>query len=177
MVMKNFWSLTVDEALTVEKLKKSLGRNFQVFFPTNSQLKDIDLIVYNLKKCEPTSVQIKGSRTYDYQDEPYSWHMIKKDSIFTPENVVDFFIFVIHLSKLSQKKRIIEQAYIVIPINDLKKLASKKKLRGGNRYAFVFWIDKNRKVAIDYASGQPEINYSKYLNNFQLLKNKTIRRA
>jgi len=78
MVMKNLWSLTVDEMLTVEKLKKSLGRNFEVFFPANSQLKDIDLIIYNLKKCKPTSLQIKGSRTYDYQDEPYSWNLVKK---------------------------------------------------------------------------------------------------
>jgi len=170
MTMKNLWSLTVDEALTAEKLKKSLGRNFEVFFPTNSQLKDIDLIVYDLKKCKPTSLQIKGSRTYDYQDEPYSWNMVKKESIFNPKNVVDFFIFVIHLTKLSQKKRIIEQAYIIVPINDLKKLSSKKKIRGSNLYAFVFWIDKNRKLAIDYASGQQEIDFSKYLNNFELLK-------
>ena len=63
------WSLTVDEAIVAEKIKKSkiLKKNHQVFFPINSQLKDIDLILYNLKTQKTKSIQIKGSRTYDPQ--------------------------------------------------------------------------------------------------------------
>ena len=69
MVIKNLWSLTVDEAIVAEKINKfkTLKKNHQVFFPINSQLKDIDLILYNLQTQKTKSIQIKGSRTYDPQ--------------------------------------------------------------------------------------------------------------
>lgn len=46
--MKNFWSLQVGEAIAAEKLSRYLGKDFQVFFPLNSQLKDVDLLVVNM---------------------------------------------------------------------------------------------------------------------------------
>ena len=41
MAIKNFWSLNVDEAILSDKLNKTLGKKYQVFFPVKSQLKDI----------------------------------------------------------------------------------------------------------------------------------------
>ena len=63
MGIKNLWSLNVDEAILSEKIGKELGKEYQIFFPVNSQLKDIDLIIYNLKTQKTKSIQVKGSRT------------------------------------------------------------------------------------------------------------------
>ena len=171
MAIKNFWSLTVDEAIAADKLRQVLRRDYQVFFPANSQLKDVDLIVYNLKNGKTKTVQVKGSRTYEQNGDYYSWNKVKKNSIFNPTNIVDFFIFVIHLPKITKTKRRIGQAYLVIPIKELKKKAKQKKLRKGGDYHFQFWIDEKKKQAWDYNNPKnEEIDFSKYLNNFNLLK-------
>ena len=55
LVIKNLWSLTVDEAIVAEKIKKSkiLKKNHHALVANWSQLKDIDLILYNLKTFYP----------------------------------------------------------------------------------------------------------------------------
>ena len=51
MGIKNLWSLNIDEALVANQLKQELSKkDYEVFFPLNSQLKDIDLTLFNLKK-------------------------------------------------------------------------------------------------------------------------------
>ena len=45
MTIKNLWSLNVDEVITAQKIKSELGKEYEVFFPINSQLKDIDLLL------------------------------------------------------------------------------------------------------------------------------------
>ena len=60
MGIKNFWSLHVDEALVASELKKRLSNDYEVFFPFNSQLKDIDLIIYNVKNHKTKTVQVKN---------------------------------------------------------------------------------------------------------------------
>ena len=92
MGIKNLWSLNVDEAILSEKIGKELGKEYQVFFPVNSQLKDIDLIIYNLKTQKTKSIQVKGSRTYvpkrseakKLENSRTSWNVIKSESIFSP---------------------------------------------------------------------------------------------
>ena len=69
MAIKNIWSLSADEAIVAEKIKQKLKEGYEVFFPVNSKLKDVDLVVFNLKKGISKTVQVKSSRTYGKNDE------------------------------------------------------------------------------------------------------------
>ena len=173
MTIKNLWSLSIDEAITAERIKHELGPNYEIFFPVNSHLKDIDLIIFNLKSGKCKTVQVKGSRTYGSNNEQYAWITVKEMSILKPTNKTDFFIFVWHVAKHISGKRSIEQAYIVIPTEELQKKCRNEKTKRKNGYNFVFWTDL-KKSAFDYPaekkSKAKEIDFSKYLNNFRLLK-------
>ena len=125
MTIKNFWSLNADEVIVAHKIKTELGKEYEVFFPVNSQLKDIDLLVQNIRTGKSKSVQVKGSRTYEPSRlfgaknlgaDKTSWHVIKEKSIFSPTNKIDFFIFVTHEEELTTQKRRIKQNYLIIPI-------------------------------------------------------------
>ena len=106
MVIRNLWSLNVDEAITAEKIKSKLGKEYEVFFPINSQLKDIDLLIQNPKTGKSKSVQVKGSRTYTPHESTMmkqlgwgydvrtSWNQVKDASIFSPTNKIDFFFVI-----------------------------------------------------------------------------------
>ena len=68
MSLKNLWVLNIDELLVVDNLKAKFSKKeYEVFFPINSQLKNIDLIFTNLKRNKYKSIQVKGSRTYEPQ--------------------------------------------------------------------------------------------------------------
>ena len=152
MTIKNIWSLSVDEAITSDRLKRELGKNYEVFFPVKSQLKDIDLVVFNLKKGKSKTVQVKGSRAYKSGADQYSWITVKENSIFRTTHKTDFFIFVWHVEKHNKGERNIEQAYIVIPLDDLKKKCRNEKTkRKTGHYHFYFWTDL-KKLAYDYPS-------------------------
>ena len=91
MTIKNLWSLNVDEVITAQKIKSELGKEYEVFFPINSQLKDIDLLVQNPKTGKSRAIQVKGSRTWNVKGSRRkklgwgeinsSWFKIKKSSI------------------------------------------------------------------------------------------------
>ena len=181
MTIKNIWSLNVDEAIVAEKIKKELGNDYEVFFPINSQLKDIDLLVQNPKTGKSKSVQVKGSRTYlpqnseinfvGWGDIRTSWNQVKESSIFSPTNKIDFFIFVRHQEELTTKKRRIIQNYLIIPINDFRKITkNKKKMRKGHTYHYIFVVKNNKAVDISGSKSGKPIDFSKYLNNFSLLR-------
>lgn len=176
MAIKNFWSLNVDEAILVDKIKKELGKNYEIFIPVNSQLKDIDLIIYNLKRKRTSSIQVKGSRTYRTKrseriDGSASWNVIKSDSIFKPTNEIDFFIFVIHEEDVLLDKRTIKQHYLIIPIKDLRRITrNEKRERKAGNYHYSFVVKKNKVLEINNIQHKM-IDFSKYLNNFKLLEN------
>lgn len=173
MTIKNIWSLQIDEAIVANEIKDRLKKNriLEIFFPINSQLKDIDLLVYNTKTGKTKSIQVKGSRTFDWDvDEQRSWHIVKKDAIFKPKNKVDYFIFVWHIVCETRKQRSIQQAYLVIPINDFKKILKKKSVRNNGTYHFAFWTDGQTKANDARNPKYAEIDFSKYLNNFKLLE-------
>jgi hypothetical protein len=139
----------------------------------NSQLKDIDLIVFNLKNGNAKTVQVKGSRAYaNKKDEEYSWIGVKKNSIFKTLNKTDFFIFVWHPLNSNPKTRkiTVEHVYIVIPLKKLQEKCKRwyKPDKSGT-YRFTFWADSKKGWCNDYPNGH-EVDYSKYLNNFNLLK-------
>lgn len=65
MSIKNLWALNVDELLVADQIKQVFKKKeYDVFFPLNSQMKDIDLMFINLKTKKNQSIQVKGSRTY-----------------------------------------------------------------------------------------------------------------
>jgi len=171
MVLRNVWSLNVDEAIVVAKLKKILGKDYEILFPANSQLKNVDLFIIKLKNRKTKTIQVKSSRSYEHKGDYYSWNQIKKDAIFNPSNKVDFFIFVVHYPKFVGFERKMIQSYIIIPISDLKKIVKKKNTDSTDKYHFSFWVDEDNNRAIDYRNPKKiEIDFSKYLNNFKQLK-------
>ena len=105
MGIKNIWTLNVDELLVADNIKQNFKKKeYEVFFPLNSQMKDIDLLFVDLKTNKFNTIQVKGSRTYQpkvaqtkkYGDGSAAWFVIKKDAIFETSNKIDFFIFVLH---------------------------------------------------------------------------------
>ena len=179
MGIKNLWSLNVDEAILSEKVGKELGKEYQIFFPVNSQLKDIDLIIYNLKTQKTKSIQVKGSRTYVSkrlkklgisENAKTSWNVIKSESIFSPTNEIDFFIFVLHQEDLKSNSRQIVQNYIIIPIKDFRDITKKEKeMRKTGHYHYAFAALKNKAIEVNNVKNK-QIDFTKYLNNFDLLK-------
>lgn len=182
MAIKNFWSLNVDEALTVDKLQSELKhQNWEVFYPLRAQLKDIDLILYNLKSGTSFSIQVKGSRSHTpakreiarFGEGRNGWIMIKRDSIFKPTNKIDFFILLIHVEVQGKTKREIELHWLVLPTEKFKKilLDSNKAVGKGDLYNFFIWINPQENKAIEYSEWNNQIDLSPYLNNFDLIKN------
>jgi len=179
MGIKNIWTLNIDEALVSDRLKQELDKkNYEVFFPLNSQLKDIDLVLFNLKKKTSKTVQVKGSRTYTprkSETEKFgggsgAWFAMHKKAVYEPRNKVDFLIFVLHSFEDGDLKKEIKINYLIIPINNFKKIVSKKSIRKGNRYHFFIWIDDKGKRAFEFNNkGGKTIPLSKYLNNWKLI--------
>ena len=181
MTIKNIWSLNVDEAIVAEKIKKELGKKYEVFFPINSQLKDIDLLIQNPKTGKSKAIQVKGSRTWNVKGSRRkklgwgeinsSWFKIKKSSIFSTTNKIDFFIFVTHEPELSRQNRRIKQNFLIIPLEDFRKITKSKKSppKSGDYWYYFVVKDKKSVDTRDTKSGKP-IDFSKYLNNFDLLK-------
>lgn len=176
MGIKNFWALNVDELLVADKLKSVLKKTeYEVFFPLNSQMKGIDLMLINLKNNKSRSIQIKGSRTWDsnkaerarYGEGGAAWFRIDKASIFKPQNKVDFYVFVLHNFVDGDYRREIKVDYLIIPEANFRNICQKKKVGKGNYYHFFIWIDHKDKRAFDFRHKQ--IMLSKYLNNWDLL--------
>ena len=181
MVIKNIWSLNVDEAIVAEKIKKELGKKYEVFFPINSHLKDIDLLVQNPKTGKSRAVQVKGSRTWNVKGSRRkklgwgeinsSWFKIKKSSIFSTANKIDFFIFITHEVEITTQNRTMKQNYLVIPLNDFRKITkNKKKTPKSGNYWYYFVVKDKKAVDTRDTKSRDPIDFSKYLNNFDLLK-------
>jgi len=177
-MVKNLWSLNIDEALVAGEIKNNFNKkNYEVFFPINAQLKDIDLLFLNLKNKKVRTIQVKGSRTYEpnkRQREKYgrgsgAWITISKKVIFNPTNKVDFYILVLHSIVDGDQKKNIKINHLIIPSSYMTRIAKKKVLRKGNKYHFFIWIDPNGKRSFDF-NQKGEIHLSKYLDKWDLLK-------
>jgi hypothetical protein len=176
MTIKNFWSLNVDEAIVADKLRTEFGKDYEVFFPVNSQLKDIDLIVYNLKTQKSISIQVKASKTHQGKKgtrkfgKPNSWSVINTSSIFNTTNKIDFIVFVIYDENLTNKNRNIIQHFLIIPMKDFQKITKKdKKERKAGCYHYSFIVDEKQVLEINNTQDKT-IDFSKYLNNWKLIK-------
>jgi len=185
MVIKNLWSLNVDEAIVADRLneyfRKIKNKDFQVFFPINSQLKGIDLIIYNTETHKTKTVQVKGARSYKGKDhEEYGWHKVKSDDI-NPEKI-DFFIFVTYFTKNTKTKVDIELSFMIIPTSKLLEIVTKDKKvqrsakdiksKKSGAYHFSFNLSDGKYFA-DYRDFKQHINpdegidFSKYYNDFK----------
>lgn len=180
MSIKNIWSLNVDELLVADQLKDYFSKNrYEVFFPLNSQMKDIDLILLNLKNNNTISLQIKGSRTYTpkkseverFGEGGGAWFRIDKASIFNPQNKIDFYVFVLHSFYDGEIKKEIRVNYLVVPEGNFKKICSKKAVGKGGYYHFFIWIDPRGKRSFEFNNkGGKTFPLSKYINNWKLIR-------
>lgn len=168
---KNFWSLNTDEAVVVGILRDITPENIEVLMPANAQMKDIDLVLMNLKNKKSLTVQVKGSRAFEprksevikYGDGSAGWFMLNFDTIF--ENTADYFIFLIYVLEENKKagRRIISHHTIMIPTKELQLLTKKSKKVGKTKmYNFLIWINPHKKVSFEFRD--KEFDLSKYLD-------------
>ncbi len=179
MGIKNLWALNVDELLVSDKIKQQLNKKeFEIFFPLNVQMKNIDLLLLDLKNNTPKTIQVKGSRTYSptkaeikrYGTGGSAWFSINKKDIFNTKNKVDFFVFVLHNITVGNIKMEMEIDYLIVPIKDLFNICSYKKLNKKNDYNFFIWLDHNDKRVFDFHDNfEKTIDLKFYLNNWELL--------
>lgn len=178
MSMKNIWTMNIDETLVADKLKTVFSKtDYEIFMPLNSQMKDIDLLLVELKKYKVHSIQVKGSRTYEpsakesekYGNGSAAWFRIAKNSIVDTTNKVSCFVFVLHSFSDFETKKTISIDYLIIPTSDLVKITKKKQIRKGDYYHFFIWIDPKGKRAFDFNNaGKNVIDLNKYLDKWEL---------
>jgi hypothetical protein len=110
---KNIWSLDTDEAVVTGILRHNTPKHIEVFMPTNAQMKDIDLLLFNADNKKVVTVQVKGSRAYEptirevniFGQGSVGWFFLKDDIIF--KSTADFFVFLIYvLEEDVQKGRV-----------------------------------------------------------------------
>lgn len=178
-MIKNVWSLNADELLVADTLKNLFNKTeYEVFFPLNSQMKDIDLLLTSLKSYKSKSIQIKGSRTYPPRKKEVerhgnggaAWFTIPKKGIFNTHNRIDFFILVIHNSSDIKIKSSISINYLIIPIKKFQDICNKCTLNKKELFNFYIWIDSGKGRVFEFRNNKETINLAKYLNNWNLLK-------
>lgn len=156
---KNFWSLNIDEAVVTGILRDSTSRDIEVFMPINAQMKDIDLVLLNLRNKRFITIQVKGSRAFEpkikeireFGQGSTGWFFFPKKNI--ERSKADYFIFLVYVIKELKKsgRRIIEPHTITIPTKKLIELCRKyKNIHGKDRYSFYFWVNPNKKEAFDH---------------------------
>jgi len=165
--MKNIWSLQVGEVVVAEEIRKRLPKKYQIFIPLNNQLRDIDLILANLEKKKYVTIQVKESREYTL-GEANGWFTISKEKLINPKIDVDYYIFLLYTAKPTKTKFENKTEFIIVPSKVLKE-KSKNKKPVKNRLHYYFHINGNKVIEVRESKKNP-VDYSKYLNNFDLLK-------
>jgi len=168
---KNFWSLNTDEAVVIGILREGTPKNIEVFMPANAQMKDIDLVIMNMKNKKAVTVQVKGSRAYEpkksevekFGDGSGGWFYFNKKVVH--KSSADIFIFLVYVLEENKKagRRNIHPHIVVIPTRELKILCKKYK-RPGMRgmYNFFLWVNPTKKKALEFRDKIYDL--SKYLD-------------
>lgn len=173
---KNFWSLNTDEAVVTGILRDEVDKNIEVFMPINAQMKDVDLMLLNLKNKKTVSIQVKGSRAYepgkrelnDFGGGSGGWFFLHEDTI--QKTTADYFIFLIYVIEQSIKtgRRYIEPHTITIPAKEIQKLSKKHKIlhgsKAGKMYSYYLWVNPKTKEALDFRERNQNNIY--YLSEF-----------
>lgn len=181
MAMKNLWSLNIDELLAANEIKERISdKNQEVFFPLNSQMKGVDLVLVNLATKKTKTIQIKGSRTFTptsaqtkiFGEGNTTWFIIQKKDINDSANNADFYVFVLHCLTNTAFKKDIHIDYLIIPTMDLKKICAEKMARKRDtQFHFFIWIDTKELRAFDISGGAEQlIHFEPYLNNWSILE-------
>ena len=168
---KNFWSLNTDEAVVTGILRENSPKNVEVLMPINAQMKDVDLVLMNVKNKKTLTIQVKGSRAYEPtkkeiktygQDGSGGWFFINKEIIH--RSTADFFIFLVYVIIENDKngRRYIEPHAITIPTARLKRFCLEYKKPHPNNYSFYFRIHPKEKKAFDWRD--KEYDVSEYLD-------------
>lgn len=167
MTIRNFWSLQIDEAMVADKIKSVKG--LEVFFPVNSQLEDIDLVVLNIKNHKNSTVQVKSSKSWKTKGYDYSGQRVPITKI-NPKKV-DYFVFACYFSSVTKNQRKIEPHYVVIKTSKLLGMIDKTKVvkNGICKFSFNLYRGKiadfwDLKPTVDEEKG---VDYTPYLDNFK----------
>jgi hypothetical protein len=186
MSIKTFFNIDAYEAIVVDKIREKSKKygNFEVFVPTTPRLKDIDLVLMDMKNNKTKTIQVKGSATYipkekevnEFGEGSGGWIQITRKTIFEPINEADFFILVIHsLQNIFKKslKQKIKTNFLIIPASDMKKIVKRKKIRKPKNplYAFFIWVNPKKKKSWEFNEWDNKQDFSKYLENWDLLFN------
>ncbi len=172
---KNFWSLNTDEAVVTGILRENTAKNVEVFMPMNAQMKDVDLVLMNIKNRKIITIQVKGSRAYqpklketkEYGEGNHGWFNFHKKKI--ENSAADYFIFLVYVIKLNKDagRAYIEPHTITIPTRELLRLAKEnKEINKNGFYHFNFWINPTKNKAIETRDKKTHGIYevSKYLD-------------
>ena len=168
--MKNIWSLQTGEAIVADKVAWVLGKkNYPVFFPLNSQLKDVDLLVVNLKTRKTVTLQVKESRQFG---DGIFWYQLNKRALNSPE--IDFFAL-LGYSMVDKKKDGVtrfQHDVTIIPAKVLKKFQMRKL--GARNVTFYLKLDGKKATFFltkpkrgDYTNAR---DCTAYLDNFKQLR-------
>lgn len=142
--------------------------------PLNAQMKDVDLILMNMKNKKVLSIQVKWSKAFEpsansikkYGDGSTGRFFIDKDIIH--RSTADYFVFLVYVihEKTKMGRRVIEPHTIIIPVKKLKELCLKYKTPHPNNYSFYFRINPKKKTARDVREKGEKNHYdvSKYLD-------------
>jgi hypothetical protein len=174
---KNFWALNTDEAVAAGILKDETAKDVEVLMPLNAQMKDVDLVVANVKSRKYSTIQVKGSRAYEPQRSETDkfgagsagWFFFHSDIIKNSD--VDYFIFLIYVIEESTKtgRRHLRPHTITIPTQELKKSVNKyKSTHGDGRYSFFIWVNPETKTAFEFRDRNYDL--SKYLDKKGFIK-------
>ena len=155
---KNFWSLNTDEAVVTGILRDETKRDIEVFMPLNAQMKDVDLVLMNMKNTKTITIQVKGSKAYEPRKSEVKkfgkgssgWFYFDKKIIHN--STAKYFIFLVYVLKEVKEKgrRVIEPHTITIPTKEIRDLCKKNKIPHGKRYSFYFWVNPDTKKAFDF---------------------------
>lgn len=164
MTLKNIWSLQVGEVITADLIKKKLGKDYEIFIPLNNQLKDYDLILMNQKTKKIAKIQVKESREYNLGMAD-GWIGIKKDKVMS--KVTDFYIFLVYTAEENEHKIKMTYRMLIVPSQVLlDKSMHKKAGKRDGAFDYYFKIQKDKA----WEDREGHIDYSEYINNFDLLK-------
>ena len=171
---KNFWSLNVDESVVTGLLRNFFkNKDIEIFMPLNAQMKDIDLVIMNVKNKKIITIQVKGSKAYEptkkeiekFKYGSTGWFFIKEEII--RDCSADYFIFLVYVINEREKdgRRHIEPHIITITPRNLYNLCKEKKILHKN-YSFYIWVNQREKIAFDWRDMKTKgiIDLNSYLN-------------
>ena len=151
----------IGELQIIDVLEKQ--HNFHIYLPMKD--KGLDFIAQK----ENLSIQVQV-KTSTFQKERYYWFDIDNNKMIYSSNT--FYIFVCYVlprRKMMGKNR----NFLIVPSLDLKEMISNKliesKKNAPNIFNIFIYPDEKENKWI-YKNKGKELDFSKYLNNFNFLK-------